>query len=122
MSDGASLLAYCHLHPDDDQARLVYADWLEEHGEADRAELVRVQVARSRLWEGDIDAGLLEEREQHLLKTHLAAWLAPLPLDIDDLVRLRFSRGLPTRLSLTARQFLTKGKSLRQKTHVDAVS
>jgi uncharacterized protein (TIGR02996 family) len=31
-------------NPADDTVRLVYADWLEEHGEPERAEFVRVQV------------------------------------------------------------------------------
>lgn len=31
-------------NPDDDQARLVYADFLEEAGEVDRAEFIRVQI------------------------------------------------------------------------------
>ena len=29
--------------PDDDTPRLVYADWLEENGDADRAEFIRLQ-------------------------------------------------------------------------------
>ena len=32
-------------HPDDNDARLVFADWLEEHGEHDKAELLRLGVA-----------------------------------------------------------------------------
>lgn len=32
-------------NPDDDTARLVYADWLQERGEEDRAEFIRVQCA-----------------------------------------------------------------------------
>jgi uncharacterized protein (TIGR02996 family) len=35
--------------PDDDTPRLVYADFLEENGEAERAELIRVQCERERL-------------------------------------------------------------------------
>lgn len=30
-------------HPDDDASRLVFADWLDEHGEPERAEFIRVQ-------------------------------------------------------------------------------
>jgi uncharacterized protein (TIGR02996 family) len=29
--------------PDDDSPRLVYADWLEEQGQMDKAEFIRVQ-------------------------------------------------------------------------------
>ncbi len=42
MDDKPFLKAICE-YPDDDAPRLVYADWLEERGEADRAEFIRVQ-------------------------------------------------------------------------------
>jgi uncharacterized protein (TIGR02996 family) len=103
MHDGTALLAYCHQHPDDDQARLVYADWLEENGEQPRAEFVRVQVRRSRLWEGHPDDGPLAEREKELLDAHADAWRAGLPRNRQT---LHFTRGLPTHLEMTARQFL----------------
>jgi uncharacterized protein (TIGR02996 family) len=35
--------------PDDDSPRLVFADWLDEHGEPDRAELIRAQCHLERL-------------------------------------------------------------------------
>jgi uncharacterized protein (TIGR02996 family) len=38
--------------PDDDELRLVYADWLEEHGDPDRAEFIRVQIELARLAPG----------------------------------------------------------------------
>lgn len=38
------LLATILANPTDDLPRLVYADWLEEHGESDRAELIRIQI------------------------------------------------------------------------------
>lgn len=44
MTDGEAILAAILDAPDDDAVRLVYADWLEENGEADRAEFIRVQV------------------------------------------------------------------------------
>src|SRR4051794_27217534 len=31
-------------HPDDDAPRLVYADWLDENGNPERAEFIRAQV------------------------------------------------------------------------------
>src|SRR3954451_13941548 len=39
-----SLLQGCKDAPDDGAPRLVLADWLEEHGDADRAEFVRLSV------------------------------------------------------------------------------
>jgi uncharacterized protein (TIGR02996 family) len=39
----AFLEAICAA-PDDDAPRLVYADWLEEHGDPERAEFIRAQI------------------------------------------------------------------------------
>src|SRR5262245_29039691 len=66
-------------HPDDDGVRLVYADWLEEHGEAARAEFLRVDCERERLDEDDPRRHQLEDRRLELLGDHRAAWLAGLP-------------------------------------------
>jgi uncharacterized protein (TIGR02996 family) len=35
--------------PNDDTPRLTYANWLEEHGDSERAEFIRVQLERARL-------------------------------------------------------------------------
>ncbi len=43
MSDRDALLAAITAEPDEDTPRLVYADWLDEHDEGDRAEFIRVQ-------------------------------------------------------------------------------
>jgi len=43
-ADGAALLQTILDHPDDDAPRLVYADWLEEQGQQERAEFIRVQI------------------------------------------------------------------------------
>jgi uncharacterized protein (TIGR02996 family) len=46
MSDSDALLRGILENPDDDAPRLVYADWLEEEGKADHAELIRIQCER----------------------------------------------------------------------------
>jgi uncharacterized protein (TIGR02996 family) len=43
-ADGAGILADILAHPGDDTPRLVYADWLEESGEGERAEFIRAQI------------------------------------------------------------------------------
>ncbi len=73
MNDGELLLKAIVADPDDDVARLVYADWLDEHGDHDRAEFVRIQcggftIAGS-LWPTSI-------REALLLSVNLA-WRPP---------------------------------------------
>lgn len=39
----SAFIAAIVASPDDDLPRLVYSDWLEEHGQSDRAEFIRVQ-------------------------------------------------------------------------------
>lgn len=46
MTDDAFIRTIC-ARPKDDSPRLVYADYLEEQGEADRAELIRIQIKQS---------------------------------------------------------------------------
>lgn len=48
MTDGELLLAAILANPACDTARLVYADWLQENGEPERAEFIRVQVELAR--------------------------------------------------------------------------
>lgn len=43
-TEEAGFLAAICADPGDDTARLVYADWLQEHGREERAEFIRVQV------------------------------------------------------------------------------
>ena len=48
MNDEVAFLAAITAAPDDEALRLVYADWLEEHGDAARAELIRLQFEAER--------------------------------------------------------------------------
>ncbi|HYH64523.1 MAG TPA: TIGR02996 domain-containing protein [Urbifossiella sp.] len=48
MTDGDALIHAILAAPDDDTPRLVYADWLDDAGHADRAALIRVQVGLAR--------------------------------------------------------------------------
>src|SRR5579883_3220124 len=47
-----ALLDAIFNHPDDDTPRLVYADWLQEHGYEDYAQFIRLQcaAAHEELW------------------------------------------------------------------------
>jgi uncharacterized protein (TIGR02996 family) len=47
MSDEQALLAAIRAHPDDDAPRLIYADWLEERGDA-RGEFLRAECLLAR--------------------------------------------------------------------------
>ncbi len=102
MTDRAALLATIAADPADEVARLVYADWLDEHGDADRAEFIRVQC--------DLAAGAgvrqsaLAEREFALLAKHGAAWR------VAGLTgRQRFARGFVETIETTADSLLAAG-------------
>jgi uncharacterized protein (TIGR02996 family) len=60
--------------PDDDTPRLVYADWLEEHGDP-HGEFIRVQCALARLPQGDSHRWALAKRERQLWERHHTEWL-----------------------------------------------
>jgi uncharacterized protein (TIGR02996 family) len=48
MTDGDDLFAAVLASPDEDLPRLVYADWLDENGQPERAEFIRVQIELER--------------------------------------------------------------------------
>jgi uncharacterized protein (TIGR02996 family) len=69
MSDdrSAGFLKDILANPDDDTPRLVFADWLDENGDPERAEFLRVQCRLARLPERDPGRKALEQRSGELL-------------------------------------------------------
>src|SRR6266404_2275885 len=61
--------------PDDDLPRLIYADWLDEHGDPDRAEFIRTQIELARLPKNHLGRLDLAERARQLLQRHEKAWV-----------------------------------------------
>ncbi len=53
MTDEDALLRAAAAAPDDDTPRLIFADWLDDHGESERAAFVRTQLdlARANPWD-----------------------------------------------------------------------
>jgi uncharacterized protein (TIGR02996 family) len=92
MNDGDSLLAVILANPDDDTPRLVYADWLQEHGDEDRAEFIRFQCGHA----GHDEAA--EERAFDLEERYRAKWLAGLPQFAE--AHWEFRRGFPEYLAV----------------------
>jgi uncharacterized protein (TIGR02996 family) len=74
MPHNDSLLQAIIDNPDDNRLRLVYADWLEEHGEQERAEFIRVQCELARTPPDSLRQAALEVREKELLKQHWQEW------------------------------------------------
>ena len=93
----------------DDRPRLVYADFLADAGEPERAELVRVQLALARLPEDDPRRPALADRQAELLARNRAAWTAHLA---GLVVSADFRRGVPDSVSADAATFLETGYEL----------
>jgi uncharacterized protein (TIGR02996 family) len=101
LMDASAFLQDIIEHPDDDTPRLVFADWLDDHGneaERARAEFIRVQIERARLPIDDDRQADLEARERRLAVAHALDWVTT-PWDLRN---LRFRRGFPETLLTTA--------------------
>jgi uncharacterized protein (TIGR02996 family) len=79
----AGFLADILAHPDEDAPRLIFADWLEDHGatESDRAraELIRLQCRMAPLDEFCDERDDLVPREKELLEVYREVWQRELP-------------------------------------------
>jgi uncharacterized protein (TIGR02996 family) len=106
MTTADALLAAVVASPDDDLPRLVYADWCEENGEPERAEFIRLQIAR----ENGLATAAGVIREKVLLDTFGKQWLAPLRQPGEPLGTRRshaeFRRGFVGAVWLPARWFV----------------
>jgi uncharacterized protein (TIGR02996 family) len=88
-----SLLAAIRENPDDDTPRLVFADWLDEHGEPDFAAFIRLEIERDRLSRSDPRWKLLDEQSRALRKKVPSDIRAAGPLTI---TRRGFPKDLQT--------------------------
>src|SRR5262245_7506119 len=104
MPDERALLAAILENPADDGVRLVYADWLDDNGQPDRAEFIRLQCQLAPLDKDDPAREGLEGREAALLAAHRDEWLVDLPAWARK--KPTFRRGLVARVDCTVTQFL----------------
>jgi uncharacterized protein (TIGR02996 family) len=112
MSDRDGFFKAILAHPQDDGLRLVYADWLEEHGgpaDAARAEFIRTQVELSRLPDDDPRRPALEDREHELLAARERRWLGDWPQSIPQ---WRFERGFLAEIVIDATTLAERGADL----------
>src|SRR5262249_42018480 len=75
---------------EDDAPRLIFTDWLDENGQNERAEFIRVQVELERLPLDAPGRQELEDRAADLLTQFEERWLAPVP---PQLLRWTWRRG-----------------------------
>jgi uncharacterized protein (TIGR02996 family) len=145
-SDADGLLRAILADPADDLPRLAYADWLEEQGESDRAEFVRVQYELTQLafldddvcprcgagvgqyHENDCPATRLRRREKELLNWPAGeeggypcwrcAWHAPVP---HGGWAWEYRRGFVARVECATADFLAHAAALFSSQPVEEV-
>src|SRR5688572_25485946 len=94
MTDADSFLEAIRASPDDDLPRLVYADWLEEHGEQAHAEFIRLSCHIAQETLPPDDRRELRRRRFELFGQFRAAHsqaMAEVPMSVND-----FPRGIFT--------------------------
>jgi uncharacterized protein (TIGR02996 family) len=111
MSDEAALLAAIIAHPDEDAPRLIYADWLQENGQPERAEFIRVQTERERLTPNDPQYSPLARREVFLLGRHRRTWTATFDALLPE-AALRFARGFVEQVTTPAPALLARAPEI----------
>jgi uncharacterized protein (TIGR02996 family) len=109
MTESDAFLAAIADRPDDDLPRLVFADWLDEHGDADRAEFIRVQCELAKLPADDPRRGDLTRREKQLLERHRDGWRLP---QFPEQQVQTFRRGFVERVAATGGWLLAHPTSL----------
>jgi uncharacterized protein (TIGR02996 family) len=113
-----ALLRAVLADPDDDAPRLIYADWLDENGDPDRAEFIRVQVALAGSDKNDPHNPQLWERQRALLVAHEKRWAAALE---GVALRWTFRRGFVEEVEVAAPVFLRLGDRLFETAPVQTV-
>jgi uncharacterized protein (TIGR02996 family) len=93
----------------DDGPRLVYADWLDENGDRERAAFIRAQCRLAGMGPCDPERFGLEADAEALLERHGKKWLKPVP---KVGARIEFARGFPHRFTLPVPKLLEHGDAL----------
>lgn len=137
--DWAAFVAAIVAKPDDDTARLVAADFLEENGDPDRAVFIRVQVELARLYPNP-ESTPTPEVQQLLAKartfmgpfSNLSLWAAEecpelvkmrgggrVAMTVEGAERLRWSRGFVSYVRCSVREWQHHGLTIRKRIPVE---
>src|SRR5262245_52794332 len=90
MTTDADFLRAFLESPDDDDLRLIFADWLDDHDDL-RGELMRLQILVSRRDGDEKSIRNKEQRLRDLLRHQVPGWVAPLRGRVEHCL---FSRGM----------------------------
>jgi uncharacterized protein (TIGR02996 family) len=118
-SQEEAFLADIVEHPDDDTVRLIFADWLEEQGDGDRAEFIRVQIELEKLSPTHRDRSRLRRREQELWKKHSNEWKKEVQAWAQK--KVAFERGFAAHISCTGRELMAGLKGVLARAPIRSV-
>jgi uncharacterized protein (TIGR02996 family) len=94
------------------QPRLVYADWLEDHGDP-RGEFIRLQIEREKWPQNTTGDVLSAARESSLLEANIERWAAPLlELGIEK-TAVRFRWGFIDAVGISSRTAASRIAAIR---------
>src|SRR5262245_35805683 len=116
MNERERFIRAIEAEPEDDAPRLVFADWLDDHDDPDRARFIRLQCEQHRLYGWTLFRSKsshrceLEQELKTLLKLHGKTWTDGLPAWAQE---AGFQRGFPRIYSMTGKQFLDHASAIR---------
>jgi uncharacterized protein (TIGR02996 family) len=129
MTQEKAFLQAIFENPDDDAPRLIYADWLDENGQPDRAEFIRLQCELEKVPAGHLPPPVLDRRGRtrdtirstsrnklikraaSLLKKHGKQWAGPLRRTVRG---YEYRRGFIEAIEIATQQFIDNGEKLFQ--------
>jgi uncharacterized protein (TIGR02996 family) len=112
MGEREALLRAVCENPDDDLPRLVFADWLEEQGELERAEFIRGEVELDRQPGYPDDFGPEHDKLNSQLFAYLLTWTWRRDLAIGGDVEVVWARGIANILRCNSREWLASAEAV----------
>jgi uncharacterized protein (TIGR02996 family) len=112
MDPRDALLAAIRENMDDDLPRLAYADWLEENGEPELAEFIRVECRLAGMPDTHPERRALFRRDLELLSTFSASWIGPVRQGCSF---WEVRRGFLDEISTTADHFLRHAEAIARR-------
>src|SRR5262245_929354 len=106
MGESEALLRAVCENPDDDLPRLVFADWLDEHGEPKRAEFIRGEIELDRQLGYPDDYGPKHDLLNSELIAYLNTWTWRRELAIGGDVEVVWARGFADTLRCDTQEWL----------------
>jgi uncharacterized protein (TIGR02996 family) len=102
MSDRDALLSAILAQPAEDVPRLIYADWLQENGQPERAEFIRAQVWAAQAEPFSPQARAHADAAKKLERAHSAGWAQHIRQRV---TQWQFVRGFIEHVGVNAERF-----------------